>query len=206
MKVEVKCRGATVSPLKDLKDFQSAFIVLDKENYQKLKSQIVEEGFSFPFAVWVNTEGKNILLDGHQRRRALLKMKKEGFEIPDLPIDLVEADSLEQAKRKLLSAASQFGKPTESGLASFALPANISFHDIKDGFDIPGIDMESLAKAMPTEGKKEPKNPEDVAGSDRLWMYVEFENEKEYQRCAKLLLDKNKRKIVTSTLMDLLFK
>lgn len=92
----------------DLKD-------LSQEDYDKLKLSIEENGFFLPFFLWEH-ESQFFALDGHQRLRVLNNEDGQPYELPYL---LVEADTLAEAKQKLLIITSQYGKMTDEGLKAF---------------------------------------------------------------------------------------
>ena len=116
--VEIKCKGFTDIALSNLFHFQGDLKSLSDENYEKLKNQILELGFSEPVSVWINKD-KHYLLNGHQRCETLKRMENEGYKIPSVPINIVEADDLKQAKLKVLSWTSTFGIMSNAGLKDF---------------------------------------------------------------------------------------
>lgn len=139
--VEVKCQGASSVPLNQLEPFQGELKTLSDENYQRLKKDILELGFSEPISIWAGQE-KAYILNGHQRLHTLKKMREEGYEVPaDIPVNTVEADSIEQAKRKVLSLTSQFGEMSPQGLFDFVKDTDIKFDDLESNFRFPEMDM-----------------------------------------------------------------
>jgi hypothetical protein len=141
--IQIKCKGATALPLSSLVDFQGNLKSLSDENYGKLKQQIVELGFSEPVSVWKSGK-KNFILNGHQRVKTLTKMVEEGFSVPDIPVNMVEAESISEAKRILLSLASQYGKVEAQGLYDFMQGADISLDDFSQNFAMPEIDVKDF--------------------------------------------------------------
>lgn len=144
MKKEVKIRaqGAAYAPLDEFVWFQGELKVLSEQNYEKLKYQILELGFSEPVSVWI--DGNDLkLLNGHQRILTLKKMRDEGYRIPHVPYSVVEAENEEQARRKVLSLTSHFGKITESGLAQFIHDTSISVEELFD-FALPDVNLDNL--------------------------------------------------------------
>jgi hypothetical protein len=107
-KVRVECRGFGSCALDDLEPFQGGLKSITRENAEALKRNIARNGFSSPFFVWRNGK-RRMLLDGHQRLRALLELRREGWEVGPLPYAEVDAADECEAKRKLLAIASQFG-------------------------------------------------------------------------------------------------
>ena len=107
--IEIKCQGAGTLPLDAIIEFQGNLKKLSKSSLKKLKNRILQEGFIAPIFIWEH-EGDNFILDGHQRLQALLSLRKEGFDIPLIPVDYIQAEGIEDAKRKLLSITSQYGE------------------------------------------------------------------------------------------------
>jgi hypothetical protein len=89
----VKCKAADELSLEEMTPLQGDLKTLSDENHQKLKSNLVENGFLFPFFIWQNN-GENYYLDGHQRDRVLHEMMKEPdkYKLPDkYPVAYIEA-------------------------------------------------------------------------------------------------------------------
>jgi len=127
--IQIKCKGADTLPIDRILEFQNDLKTLSKDNEKKLRNSILKFGFIAPFFVWDN-HGDWRLLDGHQRLKTLLKMREEGYSIPLLPVDYIEADSEEDAKRKLLHITSQYGEFTVDGFENFTFGLDC-FEDIR---------------------------------------------------------------------------
>jgi DNA modification methylase len=141
-RIEIKCKGAENIPCSELVPLQGNLKELSEENYQKLRREILDLGFSEPISVWKN-DGKNFLLNGHQRQRVIKRMiDMEGFECPPLPVSVVEATTLKEAQKKILSLTSQYGAMTPQGLYEFSIEAGLSFDEINESFRFPEIDMD----------------------------------------------------------------
>lgn len=147
--LRITCQGATTVDIDDLHDLQGKLKDLSKENYLKLKKSMLQYGFSFPIFMWIDTDGKKWIIDAHQRTRTLKTMRQEGYTIPPLPADIIQAESRVEAKKKLLLLNSGYGTMTQEGFNEFiyepefeisipdiepllALPADISLHDMED--------------------------------------------------------------------------
>jgi len=138
--------GSTV-PLDKLRGLQGDLKDLPDENYQKLKTEIVETGFAFPPHVWRNPKDKiHHLVDGHQRIATLKRMQAEGYKIDDIPVVAVEAKDMKEARRRVLQATSQYGRMTEDSLAKFLNSAKLDIDFVRDRFDLPHIDMDQFAR------------------------------------------------------------
>lgn len=141
--VRMECEGSGVLPIEQLVPFQGALKTLSKENYLKLKAEMLAEGFSFPVFVWQH-EGSNYIIDGHQRINTLTKMKEEGYRIPPIPIAQVKAPTYKSAKKKVLAAASVYGRIEDQGLYEFLNNAGIEIDEIIEKIDLPYVDLEKF--------------------------------------------------------------
>ena len=108
-KIEIKCSGTEKMSFKDIADFQKSLKKVTKKNLEKLKRQIVENGFIAPIFIWKKNSANNIL-DGHGRKKALESLAEEGYEIPDIPVVFIEAVDEADARKKLLAISSQYGE------------------------------------------------------------------------------------------------
>ena len=159
-KIEIKCSGTTALPYQDLVPFQGNLKSLHKDDYEKLRKQIVELGFSDPFAVW-KSGNNHYILNGHQRLRAVKTMvEQEGFFCPPLPVIFVEAEDEFVARRKVLALTSQFGKIEKQGLYEFIHEAEISAEELVSGFRLPELDLPNFVD----EFFESDKDPLDVSG------------------------------------------
>jgi len=141
--IKISCQGATTIPFARLTAFQGDLKSLHKDDYEKLRKQILELGFSDPIAVW-KSQGSNFILNGHQRFRVIETMAGEGYRVPDLPVVLVHADDFKQAKRKVLALTSQYGKIDKQGLYEFLHEADIDAEELDTDFKLSGIDPEKF--------------------------------------------------------------
>lgn len=134
----IKCEGAATLSLDSLEPFQGDFKRLDNVNAERLKNEMLVDGFSDPFNIWRNRK-HHWIIDGHQRRIVLLSLREEGYEIPELPVVWVAADSFEQAKRKVLAQASQYGQVEREGLLDLMAEAELKTLDLLQNFRFPEI-------------------------------------------------------------------
>lgn len=152
--IQIACEGADVLELHQLEPFQDELKELSEENAKRLTHEILTDGFSDPFNVWRN-EGHFYLIDGHQRRVVLYALEDLGYEVPPLPVVWVDADSFEQAKRKVLSQAAQYGRITFEGLSKFIapFPVSLSLPELETSFRFPEIDMGAFKKPLKDDSK-----------------------------------------------------
>lgn len=165
--IEIKCKGSMELELESILPFQGNLKDLSKENYVKLRNQILELGFSSPFHVWNNPDdGKYYTLDGHQRSRVLTEMKRaEKYFIPKLPCVLVDADNEHQAKKKILAISSSFGNMSGGSLFEFASINNIDLPTLESfnfaEISMPHFKAEFFDMPLDFEEPEEKKDPEE---------------------------------------------
>jgi hypothetical protein len=93
---------------------------LTRENYDKLKEVLIEDGFRVPFFVWHNTENdRDYALDGHQRKRVMTGENMEDNGSREVPYVVFEAANEHDARKMLLRITSQYGTITQDGFDEF---------------------------------------------------------------------------------------
>ena len=171
--IKIVCSGADLMSIEEMIHFQHDLKNLSEENYQKIKLSITDLGFSEPISIWQN-EGKNYILGGHQRHTALKKMRDEGYEIPLIPVSLVEADNIKQAKKKVLALTSQFGTMTQDGLINFCEMNEINIDDMMKEFRFPEIPILKL--------NDKAENDESIEFNHKFIIEIVCENENDQQQ------------------------
>lgn len=150
--ITIECKGATSLAIEDLVPFQGDLKTLSKANYEKLKKELIRHGFSEPVSAWLDG-GRYYILNGHQRVRTLLMMKQEGYFVPPIPVNLVEAKSKKEAKEKVLALTSQYGEITEEGLYEFLETSGIDYSFLDD-LRFPEIDLEKWREGFEKENQE----------------------------------------------------
>lgn len=169
MKIEINCTGSDTIQLHELTEFQGELKERSAGDVEKIIKSIKKHGFSFPFFVWKN-DGKNNVLDGHGRIKALQQMAAAGEEIPALPCVYISAKDEAEAKEKLLKLNSQYGHMTADSVAAFLGDIKIDFDELAlpDG-------VLDLGKLEPEETKDDDEapalKPDEVADSQRGQLY-----------------------------------
>lgn len=107
-KIKIGCEGTAYIELDELNEFQEDIKKITTENLNKLKESI-KKSFKAPVFIWRNNS-VYYLLDGHQRKKALEELRKEGWEIPKIPAVEIFADSEEEARASILDFTSQHGE------------------------------------------------------------------------------------------------
>ena len=156
--VIIQCHSDTEVRLDELVELQGNLKELSEESYKKLRAEILR-GFSAPFFVWPHDETgvtTFYLIDGHQRLRVLKQMRTEGVELPEtFPAAIVHAESIEEAREKLLAISSQYGRVSRETLYEFASTAGMNFDSIFERFELPGINAQAFADEFLNEASQE---------------------------------------------------
>ena len=153
-KIKINCDVKDSIPLSKLEPFQGDLKSLANEDFLRLKKEILETGFAFPIYVWKSGK-RSFIIGGHQRVRVLTKMKEEGYEIDQIPVVYIKADTIEIAKRRILQDISQYGKIEKEGLQKFITENNFNFDEILTSFRLPEIDMIDFTKVMTATEEKQ---------------------------------------------------
>ena len=166
--IVIKAKGASEVPLDELVIIQGSLKDLSEINYAKLHDLIVSKGFDSPIQIWEAPDGTKQILDGTQRLRVLLKLREEGYIIPNIPVDIIYADNKKDAHERLLSKVSVYGNVTDEGLYEFTnIEDAIIEPDFAELLDIPGIELDKdEAEEKP---KREPKEIECPACQHRFY-------------------------------------
>lgn len=109
MRISIRCDGTLYLDYKEIKEYQEEIKTITRANIEKLKLSILTDGFKAPPFVWKYQE-EYYYLDGHQRKKALTELEREGNEIPRIPCVEIFADSHEEAKQNVLLFTSQHGE------------------------------------------------------------------------------------------------
>ena len=143
-RIPIACKGNSEAKYCDLIPLQGNLKSLSESNYERLKKQILELGFSEPISVWKDGDSLRIL-NGHQRLRTIKTMvEKEGYRVGPLPISLVEAKNVDEAKRKILALTSQYGKIEDEGLYEFLQDTDIAPNTLDENYSFPEVNLNSF--------------------------------------------------------------
>ena len=83
--------GLPTAPLDSFLELQEDFKKSDPDKLSKLQMLIITRGFKYAFKAWQDPDGKLWIIDAHQRRKALLALRKSGFTIPEIPYEPIFA-------------------------------------------------------------------------------------------------------------------
>jgi hypothetical protein len=146
MKIKIACETKDSAKIEDLIIFQGDLKEFPEKSYQKLRKEIIDLGFSFPFFVWED-DGVLKLLDGTHRKKTIEKMKEEGIQFPTkLPIVKIHAKNYSEAKKKLLAVTSSYSKITNIGLSEFISDIeDFTIEELQDSFEFAGFDLSEFS-------------------------------------------------------------
>ncbi len=132
--------------------FQGETKGLSLDNFEKLRRVLITDGFSFSCHAWSN-EGKDWIIDGHQRLSVLRILRDEGYKIPKISCTFISAKNQREAKKLVLAAISQYGKLNRHGFEKFIGTDKFDFTD----YDFPDFTWteEDTKEPAPTDSSKE---------------------------------------------------
>ena len=93
----------------DFHELQEDFKITNNERLPKLQMLIITRGFKYAFKAWKDETGKLWIIDAHQRKKALVELRKSGFEIPPIPYEPIFAESKREAVEEIAAYNSKFG-------------------------------------------------------------------------------------------------
>lgn len=100
--------GLPTAPLDTFLELQEDFKVSDPDKLSKLQMLIITRGFKYAFKAWKDPDGKLWIIDAHQRRKALLALRKSGFTIPEIPYEPIYAADKKEAVEEIAAYNSEF--------------------------------------------------------------------------------------------------
>lgn len=95
-------------PLDSFLELQEDFKKSDPDKLSKLQMLIITRGFKYAFKAWKDPDGKLWIIDAHQRRKALLALRKSGFTIPEIPYEPIFAADKKEAVEEIAAYNSEF--------------------------------------------------------------------------------------------------
>ena len=156
LEVKIACVTKDYLSIDDMVPFQGDLKTLTEKNYRKLKTEIVTTGFAFPIMIWKDLQGTNNIIGGTQRWRVLSQMRAvDNYFIPNIPVVFVDAASIEEARRRVLQDASQYGIIEVDELLPFVDLAGIDLAEIDSRFKLPDINIPKALEDGPPEDEPE---------------------------------------------------
>jgi hypothetical protein len=150
MQIRIRCQGAVTVPLAQLQGLQHGLKSLSPENHKKLRALIIRKGFIDPVAVWRQGDDY-FLLNGHQRVGVVRALVAEGYQCPDIPVTVVDAANLKEAKDHVLAMSSSFATVEEEGLRNFLRDSEIATEILLDEMRLTDFSMRDFIDSMTDE-------------------------------------------------------
>lgn len=100
--------GLPTAPLDSFLELQEDFKKSDPDKLSKLQMLIITRGFKYAFKAWRDPDGKLWIIDAHQRRKALIALRKSGFTVPDIPYEPIYAADKKEAVEEIAAYNSEF--------------------------------------------------------------------------------------------------
>ena len=98
------------APLDSFCELQEDFKIPDPDKLAKLKMLIITRGFKYAFKSLRDPSGKLWIIDAHQRRKALIALRKSGFAIPEIPYEPIYAENKKEAVEEIAAYNSEFAQ------------------------------------------------------------------------------------------------
>lgn len=98
------------APLDSFCELQEDFKIPDPDKLAKLQMLIITRGFKYAFKAWRDPSGKLWIIDAHQRRKALIALRKSGFAIPEIPYEPIYAENKKEAVEEIAAYNSEFAQ------------------------------------------------------------------------------------------------
>ena len=179
--IKVVCSTADYLDLDEIVPFQGRFKLRTQKDIEVLAGYILEQGFSCPFFIWKRGED-NLILDGHGRYLALEHLKSKGYEIPKLPVVMVEAADEAQARLKVLELNNVNGTFSKEVLLDYARELTIDYSNLH----IQGLDFSDVANKFkpsldPVIGNSDVTDAEVESVSERMSQITPAQDSNKYR-------------------------
>lgn len=174
--------GLPTAPLDSFLELQEDFKKSDPDKLSKLQMLIITRGFKYAFKAWKDPDGKLWIIDAHQRRKALIALRKAGFTIPDIPYEPIFAVDKKEAVEEIAAYNSEFATKNPDTL--LFKKYNIDSDTLQRfnlGYEVKSTDFGKLTPLFPKEHGVDAVNEDDgdfdvqensslVAQSGDIWL------------------------------------
>lgn len=147
------------APLDAFNELQDDFKIPDPALLFKLEQLIITRGFKYAFKAWQDPDGQLWIIDAHQRRRALLELRDQGYAIPDIPYEPIYAADKKEAVEEIAAYNSKFAveNPDTHLFLSYEIGDlgrfSLGFEPPQWGIDLPEGDLTIATGEDHPEGK-----------------------------------------------------
>lgn len=178
-KLKINVKEIKYLGIEELHEFQGDLKSLSDENFNRLKNDLISTGFDFVLHVWLDPKSKQYkLIDGHQRLKVLTALHSEGsLKIPKIPVALISAKNLKEAKKKVLKAASQHGETNRDSVLDFGFDSGFDFSEVQDSFVFPGIDLGEKEEKTGSDPDDFDKGEENLKPFKKTYVLIELRPE-----------------------------
>jgi hypothetical protein len=186
--IEIKVEDCKLKPIEEFKRFQGELKTITRPDMELLKESIRKSGFTAPILLW---SGKDFILDGHQRLKAVMELRAEGWVVRDgvLPYVEIMADTEKEAREMVLAFNSQYGRVTSKGLRDFiGEDFEEEIGDLKGFLKIPHIDLEAMEREIRDQGSDDPEIEfAEELSEEHQYVVLYFRNEMDWLHALTVL-------------------
>lgn len=144
--------GLPTAPLDSFLELQEDFKKSDPDKLSKLQMLIITRGFKYAFKAWKDSDGKLWIIDAHQRRKALLALRKSGFTIPEIPYEPIFAADKKEAVEEIAAYNSEFATKNPDTLLfkKYNIDAD-TLQRFNLGYEVKSIDFSQVSPLFAQE-------------------------------------------------------
>lgn len=102
--------GLPTADIDAFHELQEDFKLDDPNGSAKLQMLILTRGFKYAFNAWRDEHGRLWIIDAHQRKKALIALRKAGFIVPPIPYQEIFAESKADAVSEIAAFNSSFAE------------------------------------------------------------------------------------------------
>jgi hypothetical protein len=177
IQIQITCDPKLLVNIDSLTGIQGDLKSMAKDDFNRLVKSFEKDGIDSCFHVWNPNRGKESapdwhIIDGHGRvlvLRELIRLGTHSIDGGMVPCTETFAESIDEARRKVLKFSSQYHKITREGLWRFSVDNGIDVEELR-AYAIPQINVESFkAEFFPEPITNETKRVEfDVTPTGQL--------------------------------------
>lgn len=155
----IRCTYSELAPIGALESIQGN--LKQEHDIDRLAESMRRYGIVYPVFCWKPSPTEYRIVDGVHRLKALARLKGDGYEIEYVPVVVIPAQNLDEAKKLLLLAVSRYSKVTDAGFREFTqdldwgrLKGVLSAVDFKTLFKEPKVSSKQLLAGQDENRKK----------------------------------------------------
>lgn len=136
--------GLPTAPIDDFLELQEDFKISDPDKLTKLAMLILLRGFKYAFKAWKDSEGKLWIIDAHQRKKALLQLRDQGVDIPEIPYEPIYAENKREAVEEIAAYNSEFAKKNPDTLLFQKYNISLDHFSLSLRDDLPKLEIKGV--------------------------------------------------------------